>query len=361
MQSLIMFLTKISCVLTVFLTFSAISSTGIDPPIPFKGGVLSTGIDPPIPFKGGVLFAQTSDNSTPLTIDKIVAIVNNEVITQSDVDRVLATIEAEFRSIYADPLELTQELKQAKENIIRQMVEEKLILSEAKKYEIKADQDKIDSRIEQIKQGFSSEDEFEQALAMQGLTLKNLRDRFSNQEIMKKAVDYFIRSTIKVDPIEIKEFYEANQKELIQPEEVKLKSIFIRVDESCDEYSALQKAAMVLNRLRKGDRFEDLVKEYSQGASASEGGNLGFIEKGQLIKEIDEAVFSLEPGDFTDAIKTPQGYRIFKVEEKIAGSPLSFSQAHEQIKNVLYSQKFTEAFKKWIDQIKQDAYISIKE
>ncbi len=308
------------------------------------------------------LFFIFSPISSAQTIDKIVAIVNDEVITQSDVNRVLATIEAEYRTVCSRaPQELAQKLKQAKENIVKQMVEERLILSVAKRYEIEIGEDRIEARIEQIKEGFPNEEEFERALDIQGLTLKDLGARFSDQEIMKKAVDYFVRSEIKVDPIEIELFFKAHQEDLTHPEMAKVASIFVRVDESCDEYEALQKARMILERLRKSEKFEDLACAYSQGANAEDGGNLGFVEKGQLIKEIDEAIFSLKPGEFTDVIKTPSGYRIFKVEEKKPKQPLTFAEAQNLIKDILYKKKFTEAFKKWMDELKQDAYISIKE
>ena len=299
------------------------------------------------------LFAQT--------IDKIVAIVNSEIITQSDVDRVLATIEAEYEVIYPDSRELAQKLKQAEANITSQMVEEKLVLSEAKKRGIKIDEDIVEARIEQIRQSFPSAQEFEQAFTKQGLTLKELRDRFGDQEIMKKAVDYFVRSKIKVDPIEISRYYQTHQKKLTHPEKAKIKTILFRVDESCSEYNALKLAKFVLERLNKDEKFEDLAKVYSQGANAEEGGIIGFIEKGQLIKEIDQAIFALEPGEYSHVIKTDQGFRIFKLEERKPAWPLSFTEAQDLIENMLYKEKFAQRFKEWIDELKKEAYISIKD
>jgi len=295
------------------------------------------------------------------TIDKIIAVVNDEVIAQSDLDRVLATIEAEYRSLYTDLQELNRKLEQVKENIINQMVEEKLILSEARKFAFKVEKENLEARIEQIREKFPSEKEFELFLEAEELTLKDLRDRFHDQEVMKKAVDYFVRSRIKVDPIEIRLFFKSEKAGLIQPEKAFVRSILIRVDDSCDQYEALRTSRTILERLRKGDDFEDLAKAYSQGVSASDGGSLGYIEKGQLIKEIDEAVFSLDPGGFTDVIKTPQGYRIFKVEERMPSSPLTFARAQELIRDRLYKKKFSELFNKWLEELKQNAYISIKE
>lgn len=287
------------------------------------------------------------------TIDRIIAVVNNEIITQSDVNRVVAAIEV-------DPGKLKEKLNEIKENIINQMIEEKLILCEAKRVGIKIDEFIIDEHIEEVKEKFPSEEEFEKALAAQELTLKNLRDRFCDQEIMKKAVEYFVKFEIKVDPIEIRQFYQSHKSQLLRPEKAHLKSILIKVDSEQDKYKALQKAKVALGRLKKGGSFEKISKIYSQAANAEDGGNLGFVERGQLIKEIDETVFVLEPGEFSDVIKTNQGYRIFKLEEKKPEQPLSFSEAQDEIRQILYNRKFTQAFKKWIDKLKQDAYIVIE-
>jgi len=282
-----------------------------------------------------------------ISIDKIVAIVNDKAITQSDINRVLGALEAEYGSLYSDPQEATEKLKSIKENIVNQMVDEKLVLSEAERYEIKADESAIEARIEKIREGFFSEEDLQAALLAQGLTLGDLRERFRDQEIMKTAVDYFIRSKIKVDPIEIKQFYQAHQEELLHPERAKVLTILIRVGESGSERQALQAAKKVLTRLRKGEELE-------------EESSLGFVERGELIAEIDQAIFGLEPGECSNPIKTEQGYRIFKIEEKEPARPLDFREAQDVIRDILYAEEFARGFRKWMDELKKDAYISIK-
>lgn len=292
----------------------------------------------------GLLFMQSLAAET---IDRIVAVVNNEVIAQTDVDRVLATIETEYKILYPDPEEFSEKFLQAKENVVNQMLEEKLILCETKKYDIKIDESMIDARIEQIKQTFPSEEAFEWAIEQQGLTLKDLRDRFSAQETMKKAVDYFVRSKIKIDPIEIEKFYQSHKSELMRPQKAHVKSIFIQKDEGQSEYAALQKAKGILERLKNGETFEELER------------NLGIVQQGQLIKEIDDAIFSLQIGEFSDVIKSPQGYRIFKVDKKEPAEPLDFSESQDIIREFLYREKFVELFREWVGELKQSAYIKI--
>jgi len=292
-----------------------------------------------------ILFSCTSLPAQ--TIDRIVAIVNDKAITQSDINRVLGALEAEYGSLYSDPREAAEKLKEIKENIVNQMVDEKLVLSEAERYEIKAEESVIEARIEKIRQSSFNEEEFQAALLAQGLTLKDLRQRFREQEIMKKAVDYFVRSKIKVDPIEIKQFYQAHQEELLHPEKAKVLSFLIRVDESGSEGKALQAAKNALTQLKKGERLEQK-------------GSLAFVEKGELIEEIDQAIFGLEPGEFTNVIKTEQGYRIFKIEEKEPARPLNFREAQDVIRDALYAEEFSRGFREWMDGLKKDAFISIK-
>ncbi|MBN2097307.1 MAG: peptidyl-prolyl cis-trans isomerase [Candidatus Omnitrophica bacterium] len=297
----------------------------------------------------GSCFAQTQTPEHYQRIDKIVAVVNNEVIAQSDIERVLSTIEAEYKTTYSNPQELNQQLDQAKKNIISQMIEEKLILSAAKKIGIRVDEDKVNQRIELLSKRFPSEQEFEQALLSQELTLSDLRNRFFEQEIMRNAVDYFVRAEIKIDLPEIKDFYQEHRDEFCHPEAARVNSIFIKVEGTEDEYASLQQAKSILERLQRGEGFAALGSQ-----------ELGLIQQGQLIEEIERVIFALAPGEFSGVIKVPEGYRIFQIVEKIPAVPLNFAQAQEKIRQILYRQKFETRFKQWMEKLKAEADISIK-
>lgn len=278
------------------------------------------------------------------TVDKILAVVNGEIITQSDVKRVLATFEAELKAQDNLPGDLGQKLKQARGNIINQMVEEKLILSVARRYGIEIEEQLVDRRIEQIRRDFSSEEQFEQALGVQGLSPRDLRTRFYDQELMKKAVDYFVNARIKINPQKLHEYYQAHQAELLKPQRARVESLLFKVAEDVSDRQALEQAQRTLKEIKKGADFKDAQE-------------LGFIEQGQLIQEIDEAIFSLNPGEFTDVIKTQSGYRIFRVIEKIPAQPFTFSQAQEFIGQILEQQQFAQIFRDWLKELKEEADI----
>jgi parvulin-like peptidyl-prolyl isomerase len=285
--------------------------------------------------------------TTPLsaqTVDKILAVVNGEIITQSDVQRLLATIEAELKAADHLPEDLERKLEQVRGNIINQMVEEKLVLSAARRYGIKIEEQLVDARIEQIRRNFPDEEAFEQALEIQGLSLHDLRTRFHDQELMKKAVDYFVRAKIKIHPQKLQQYYQEHQAQLIQPQRARLESLLFKAEDGTSESLALEQAEQALSEIKKGADLKDAQE-------------LGFIEQGQLIQEIDEAVFSLNPGEFTDVIKTESGYRIFRVIERMPAQPLTFSQAQKFIGQILEQQQFTQIFKEWLQELKEEADI----
>ncbi|MFH1244888.1 MAG: SurA N-terminal domain-containing protein, partial [Candidatus Omnitrophota bacterium] len=259
------------------------------------------------------------------TIDKIIAVVNDEVITQSDLDRAIGAIETELKSSDGQAKDAEEKLKEAKANIVDRMIEEKLILSEAKKQDFKLDEQEIEKRLKTIKDKFANEEEFEQALIQGGLTLKHLKDRIRNQELMKKAIDYFVRAEIKINPIEIETFYLVHQNDFVQPAAVKLKSIFIQTDDTISKEGAMKKAEEVLEKLklawtaepgRHSALFTDLARQYSEASNAAEGGDIGFVEQGQSAQDIEKIIFELKVGEFSGIVETPAGLRIFMAEAK---------------------------------------------
>ncbi|MFH1779038.1 MAG: peptidylprolyl isomerase [Candidatus Omnitrophota bacterium] len=291
--------------------------------------------------------------------NKIVAVVNEDVITQADLDVALASVVAEYKKIYrAD--ELTAKIEEARQEILNQMIEEKLILQEAKRRKVEVDDAEVEERLNDVRSRFPNDDDFNVALNESGLTFDVLRNRYKEQIMMHKLVNYEIRGKTVVTPSEISEYFAKHTEEFIAPESVRLKNIVIRFEEGNTESLVKQKADDVYRLLREGRDFSDITRQYSQGGNAQEGGDLGFIGKGQMRKEFDDAVFKLEAGEITFPIKTQEGYYIFKVEEKREGYARPLSEVREDVENLIFQEKAKERYKGWIDKLKRDAFIQIK-
>ena len=294
-------------------------------------------------------------------VDGIVAVVNNEVVTQAELNAILLPLYTQYKSTYSDE-ELLKKIDEAKKNILYKLIEDKLILQEAHKIGMPATDEEVAERLEQIKSQFSSSQEFKSALASQGLTVVDLKEKYREQIMIKKMVNREVRSRVSVTPIEIALFYEKNKDDFNLPAQVKVMTIVIRKSEADLESNtdSLKKIRMIELKMAEGEDFTKLAREYSQDPSAVDGGDMGYIGKGQMMKKIDEVIFSLQPGEISETIETPVGYHVFKIVEVKEAGAESFDEARMQIENYLFQEKAKERFDEWMTNLKENAYISVK-
>ena len=161
-------------------------------------------------------------------------------------------------------------------------------------------------------------------------------------------------------PPEISDYEDRGPGGFGAPESVHLKNIMIRFDEATTELLAKQKADDVYRLIKEGRDFSDLAKQYSQGAKADEGGDLGFIPKGQMREEFDKVIFVLKAGEASPPIKTDTGYYIFKVEEKKDAYLQPLSEIRDDVENSIFREKAQKRYKGWIAKLKRDAFIQFK-
>ncbi len=294
-------------------------------------------------------------------VDKIVAVVGADLITQSDIERMLFPIYGEYKQRYEGE-ELNLKMDEARREILNQMIEEKVIINAANDSDIEVSDQEVDEKIEEIKQRFNSEEEFIEALNGQNLSIRSLKKDFREEILKSKLIDAEVKGKMNISFKEVDDYYQEHLNDFIEPEKVKAKAILIKPAEDTPEdwEEALAKANEIFSELEEGDSFEDLAKQYSDDASAPRGGDMGFINKGYMAKEIDEVLFSLAPQEFSQPVKTKLGYYIFKVEDKEPQVVAGLKEVELKIKSIIFVQKFNESFKKWIEELKKDTYISIK-
>lgn len=282
--------------------------------------------------------------SSRSSVDRIVAIVNNDVIIQSEVEELLAVLYMQMRSEYSEE-RAQQELNKLQGVALERLIEDKLILEEAKKQKIEVPHQVIEERLSEMKSRFDNELDFQDELVRQGITLADLKRKITEQLMMSEAVEFNVKRGITVSPVEITVYYQAYQDEFKEPESVKVDSIF------CESQD---KAKGAFSRLRKGQDFKDVERQMSIGSS------LGKVHRGELLKEIEDAIFSLEENELSNIIKTKTGFYIFKLIKKIPGQHLPLSKVEAKIEEYLRSQKMDRRFKEWVEKLKEDAYIIIK-
>lgn len=290
--------------------------------------------------------------------NKILAVVNDEVVTQQELNELLAPIYVQYQTMYKGQ-ELEEKFAQAKKDIFNQLIEDRLLLQQAKKENIQVNDDEVQAKVEELKQRFPVSEQFMAALEQQEITLKKLEDLYREQLMIRELVNRQVRSRVVVDPQQVTDYYQKHLEEFKEPEAVKVSNILIRTKD-ITEATAKAEAEKILKSLKEGADFSQLAQEQSQGPNAKEGGGMGFVSKGQLLKDIDEVIFKLNPGEISGLIKTNLGYHIFKVEEKRPASIRPLNEVQTEISDILYKQMFDQKFNEWIGKLKKRAYIAIK-
>jgi len=292
-------------------------------------------------------------------VDKIVVVVNNEVITQGEIDRQLAPIFMQYRNIYKGN-ELIKKLEEAKQNITGQLIEERLMLSEAKKLNIEVTEKEIDAKIAEIQKRFASEDEFERALAGQHVALKDLRSRYRDQIMTKKLIDQKVGAKVMITPAKVTEYYEKHTSEFTQSEEISLWNILIKPKPDMNPKKMQELVKDIAKRIKEGADFSELAKIYSDGPGAAEGGLMIGVKRGDLLPQIEEVVFKMKTGECSDVIQTAIGYHFFKIEEKKEPKSLTLSEARQQIEEAIFRDEIKAKGRGWLDSLKKSAYIAFK-
>ena len=235
-----------------------------------------------------------------------------------------------------------------KKNILDQLIDYELLYQQAQKEKVKISNDETNLEIDKIKDNFSSPEEFDEALKANNITLVRLKEDIKRQLTINKVLEE-TRNQVSISDEELVEYYNENKESFFEPEQVHARHILVETEEEANN---------LLLQLKEGlTDFAELAKEKSIGPSAPSGGDLGFFSRGQMVKEFEDAAFSLESGEISDVVQTQFGYHIIKCEEKKEEHSPTFEEAKEKINNTLKSQRENEAISALISKLREEAVI----
>lgn len=297
--------------------------------------------------------------------DQIVAVVNDEVITYSELDKLLEPLYRKYEDSFSGP-ELFEKLQEARWSILNQLIEEKLILQEARKREHEIGEEALMERMEEVESHFSSNEEFQNQLSRSDMTLEEFRELEREKMTAYSMLLEEISKRVMITPQDVIAHYEENLDECTEKEKVSFCQIFIKKgDDAKDDRAKSKLAGEVLERLESGEDFRELAKAYSEGPQKDEGGDWGFIEKGYLnadtMGKIEAAAFELEPGSHSGVIETPLGYHIVMAEGVKKERIVPVTEVWDEIERKLGQEAAERARKEWVSELREKAYISIKQ
>ena len=287
-----------------------------------------------------------------------VAVVNGTVINQAEFDSEMNRVLERLQRTGRIPNDL--ERSQIKKQVLENLIARELLYQESQKKGIKVDQKEIEAQLTALKGRFPSEVEFKNALSTMNLTEADLRFQFERDVAIRKLLDDQIGGKSTVSEKESRAYYDSNLESFKKPEQVRASHILIKVDPGADEAKkaeARTKIESLQAKLKNGEDFGALAKEYSEGPSGPKGGDLGFFGRGQMVKPFEETAFSMKPGQVSGMVETRFGYHLIMVTERTPESTLSYEEVKDRLEQYLKQQKVQEEIAAYVETLKGKAKI----
>jgi peptidyl-prolyl cis-trans isomerase SurA len=316
-----------------------------------------------------ILTLAPSLNCQAELVDRIVAVVNDEVITSSEVnDEGKMFFQKIIDQAPADEVALA--LRQAREDVLNSLIDKKLIAQEAVKQKLTVSDEEIKAAVKQMSDNNNmTVEEFQAQVRNTGMTDAVYHDNLRNQILQSKLLNYEVRSKIIISDDEILDYYDTHYtKRVEQGGYYLLQMGFIgkkdpENPEGIDPASKLEakkRAERVHALAESGQDFSQLAKKFSELPSATDGGNIGTFQKEEMADYMKTALLSIKPGQITQVVETPEGYQFFKLLSSQEGGVVlqaPYDSVKEEIKKILYDEKLKTEFEAWVGKIRTSAYI----
>lgn len=313
--------------------------------------------------------------SAQTVIEDIVARVNDQIITRSDLQRAKEATLNDLKQ--KDPGAADKELADKQKDVLRDLIDQQLLVQRGKDLGITGDAELI-KRLDEIRKSMNLEslDDVEKAAQAQGVSYEDFKKNLRNDIITQRVIGQEVGRKMNITAAEITKYYEDHKAEFMRPEQVSLAEILVSTappapvdsktpapavtEDPARVAAAEAKAKSLLAEIQKGAKFEDVAKKSSDGPTAADGGAIGAFKRGALAKELEDKVFNMKNGDVSDVIRTKQGFIILKVlDHQSAGVPPQ-KEVEQQIQEALYYDHLQPALRSYLTKLREDAYIDIK-
>jgi foldase protein PrsA len=277
----------------------------------------------------------------------IAATVNGETIYADDLNKEIEAVAKQY-GINLEGADGAKQRAEISKILLDQLIDQRLIMQEARRQNVVATDAQITAQIGEIKKNFPTEAEFEAALSQRGLTMAALRDRLRTTITVQNLVTKL--PVPAPSDAAIEKYFRDNRKEFDQPDQIRVRHILVDSE---------PKARLVLVRLERGEKFEDLAAQMSSDPGSKDaGGDLGFVSRGSLVPEFEKVAFALKPGQRSGIVKTQYGFHIIQVLEVKPGKAATLTpDVREQIRNKLLGAEREKAFGEWLKKVKAQATI----
>lgn len=297
--------------------------------------------------------------SQAAVVDRIVAVVNNEIITLTELNKEAEPFIERIEKTYKGS-EKGRVIEETRKTVLNRMVDTILVKQEAKRLNIVVKDSDVTNMInEMLKSRKMTMEQFKEMLAKDGLSLESYMEEAKDHLVRGRLANREIRSKVMVTEQEIGEYYKQHREEYEGREQVKLRQIVILCPTTAPvekKREARAEIESIMARLKAGEKFEVLAAKYSPQL----GGEMGFVEKGAMLQPVEDAAFKLKVGEVSDIVESPAGFHIIQLLDRRGAGIKSLQSVREEILNKLTLEKSEKKFEEWMTDLRKKSHIEIR-
>ena len=300
------------------------------------------------------------------TVEEIIARVNNEIITRSELEKARAAAQEDAKQECqgkCTPEQLRNDIEDREKNTLRDLIDQSLLVQRGKDMGLNVEPEVI-KRLDQLRQQnkIDSMEDLEKAVTAQGSNWEDFKNNIRNGLLTQRVISSEVGSHINIGKEEISKYYDDHKKEFVRPEQVALREIEVSTEGKKDEElpELKKKAETALKRVKDGEDFGEIAKRFSDSSTAKQGGFLGVYKRGELSKELEEIVFKMKKNELTDVMDTKQGYLVLQVLERYEAGEQPLNKVENEIMDHLYSERMEPAMRQYLKTLREQSYVVIK-
>ncbi len=292
-------------------------------------------------------------------VNRVLAVVGDDIVTSLDVDRLIKTIQSQAasRGDRLGPADLAELRKVA----LDRLIEDKIFEQEVKRLGIKVSPAQVDRYVERIKKLNHIDDAtFAAQLSRRGLTPEEYRRQLKKDILKQSLIARQVKNKIVISDTQVEEYYRKHISDYQKLDQVRLRAIFLNLPRDASPVAMdllRQKAEKIRAQAVKNHNFAELARKYSQGPGADKGGELGPLSSDDLIPAMRQALGELKPGQVSPVIKAPMGYLIIQLISRTGQSTIPLAQVKDQIRDKLEKQATEKKFRQWLSELRKKTYV----
>ena len=301
----------------------------------------------------------------PIIMEQIVAKVNGEIITRSELERMKKSMAEDMKGRGATAADIAQAIAEREKDFLREKIDSMLLVQKGRDLSINLDADVTKYIADlQRRSKITDSDKFQAYIRENtGMPYEDYRAEIKNSMLTRRVIGQEVSSKIVIPKADVRKYYDEHKNEFQREERVFLREIFLSIDGKSDaEKAAVEKKAKdLVARARKGEKFNELARDNSDAESAKNDGELPPSRKGELRKEIEDKVWAAKRNDVIDPIAFPNGWLILKVDEHHEAGLAQFEEVEGEVMNKLFEPRMQPAVREYLTKLRSEAFLEIRE